>query len=116
MVVLNAVNNAMDALQQIPANRSLSINLQQKGKETVLEFLDNGPGFPEDFLKKGLGLFHTTKKGGMGVGLWLSKTILENHGGKLEARNRKEGGAQIALHFAQVITPKNLELFDRHAQ
>ena len=116
MVVLNAVNNAMDALQQIPANRSLTINLQQKGKETVLEFLDNGPGFPEDFLKKGLGLFHTTKKGGMGVGLWLSKTILENHGGKLEARNRKEGGAQIVLHFAQVITPKNLELFDRHAQ
>jgi signal transduction histidine kinase len=116
MVVLNAVNNAMDALQQLPGGRQLSINLIQKGKETILEFLDNGPGFPEEFLKKGLGLFHTTKKGGMGVGLWLSKTILENHGGKLEIRNRKEGGARIALHFAQVINPINLELFERHAQ
>jgi len=112
MVVLNAINNAIEALQQLSKNRKIMINLIHKDQEVVIEFKDNGPGFPEEFLKKGPSLYQTTKKDGMGVGLWLSKTILENHGGKLEIRNQKEGGAKTTLHLPLLPVPTNLELFN----
>ena len=111
MVVLNAINNAIEALQQLSENRKMMIHLIQKDQEILIEFKDNGPGFPEEFLKKGPTLYQTSKKGGMGVGLWLSKTILENHGGKLEIHNQKEGGAKTTLHFPLTFTPTNLQLF-----
>jgi len=41
----------------------------------------------------------------------LSKTILENHGGKLEIHNQKEGGAITTLHFPLTFAPTNLQLF-----
>ena len=112
MVVLNAINNAIEALQQLSENRKMMINLIHKDQEVVIEFKDNGPGFPEEFLKKGPSLYQTTKKDGMGVGLWLSKTILENHGGKLEIRNQKEGGAKTTLYLPLLPVLTNLELFN----
>ncbi|MEI6182374.1 MAG: ATP-binding protein, partial [Polynucleobacter sp.] len=70
MVVLNAINNAIEALQQLSENRKIMINLIHKDQQILIEFKDNGPGFPEEFLKKGPSLYQTTKKDGMGVGLW----------------------------------------------
>ena len=42
----------------------------------------------------------TTKSGGMGIGLPISRTIVEAHGGEIWAENRPEGGAIVPLHLA----------------
>jgi signal transduction histidine kinase len=54
---------------------------------------DNGPGIPDEKLGLLFEPFFTTKASGMGMGLPVSKTIIEAHNGKLTAENRPGGGA-----------------------
>jgi two-component system sensor kinase FixL len=54
---------------------------------------DNGPGIRDESTGRLFEPFYTTKPAGMGMGLPVSKTIIEAHGGKLTAENRPTGGA-----------------------
>jgi two-component system sensor kinase FixL len=60
-----------------------------------IEIADTGPGIPESVLERLFSRFTTTKDqgGGMGIGLSISRRIIEAHGGTLHAENRPEGGA-----------------------
>lgn len=107
MVVLNALNNAIYAIKEQAAPKAISLRLSQTDTEICIECEDNGPGFPEDFIKKGPGIFQTSKKEGMGVGLWLSKTIVENHHGILEIQNRVHGGAMLLIRLPQAKVMQN---------
>ena len=58
---------------------------------------DSGTGIPAESLTKIFDPFFTTKSGGMGMGLSVSRTIVESHGGRLWAENVPTGGARFRL-------------------
>ncbi len=94
-VLLNLIVNAMDAVAGIPVDRrSIRVTTQRSGvQEIEIRVCDNGPGIPTEFLERLFDPFFTTKANGMGMGLAVSRTIVEAHKGKIRAENRPEGGA-----------------------
>jgi signal transduction histidine kinase len=100
-VLLNLLANARDAIlgRQVAAGR-VTIMLVRDGKIAILSVRDNGGGIPDEVLPKVFDPYFTTKEKGTGIGLYMSKMIIENNmNGRIEARNN-EGGAEFA-----VITP-----------
>ena len=58
---------------------------------------DTGPGLPDEVLSHLFQPFVTTKAHGMGVGLSICRTIVESHGGRIQASNLPDGGARFEL-------------------
>jgi signal transduction histidine kinase len=64
---------------------------------------DNGPGIPEDKLKRIFETFYTTKRQGTGLGLSIARTIVEIDGGRIWAENRPDGGAIFSFNLPLVV-------------
>lgn len=98
-VVMNLVQNAVDATAAVPAPRLTIRGEFGAGEVVLLRFADNGPGIPPEHLARLFDPFFTTKEVGQGTGLGLSISygIVERHGGRLEAVNAPEGGAVFTL-------------------
>ena len=94
-VLLNLLVNAMDALDAVtPSQRTIQVSARRVDPYTVeVRVADNGPGIPGESLERLFEPFFTTKPSGMGMGLPVSKTIIEAHRGKLWAENGSECGA-----------------------
>jgi signal transduction histidine kinase len=94
-VLLNILNNARDVLTEREiADPRVTITIGHEGERTVVSISDNAGGIPEDIMVKIFDPYFTTKgsQGGTGVGLFMSKTIIEkNMGGKLSVRNIDDG-------------------------
>jgi signal transduction histidine kinase len=92
-VLLNLVANAMDAVQGSPEERRNVVieahAAAHGGLETVVR--DSGQGIPDDKLEAIFAPLFTTKPGGLGMGLALSRAIINAHGGRLWARNGDSG-------------------------
>ena len=59
--------------------------------------IDSGPGIPEEDIKKIFKPFYTTKSDGMGMGLAITRSIIDAHKGQLSARNNKQGGTTFCF-------------------
>ncbi len=99
-VLLNLLVNAGDALEGRPG-AEVRITGRQEGERVLLLVEDNGPGFPPDVLPRLFETFFTTKghEKGTGLGLALSREMVEQFGGTLVAENRAEGGARLRLEL-----------------
>ncbi len=105
-VLLNLVRNAIEAMQDMPA-RHLSISTSQIDHETVrIDVADTGSGIAEEIANQLFQPFVTTKRQGMGVGLSISRTIVEAHGGRLWAEPRPGGGTIFSLTL-KTIQPED---------
>jgi signal transduction histidine kinase len=83
-VILNLLNNAIDALIESGGVKpQLQIRGKSSGDHLNLEVQDNGQGIAPEHAEDVFSLFKTSKSQGMGVGLWLSRSIVEMHGGRL---------------------------------
>jgi C4-dicarboxylate-specific signal transduction histidine kinase len=100
-VLINIVMNAMDAVAGMPAERrKVSVRARGAGANHVeIEIADLGPGIPADVLPRIFDTFFTTKRSGTGLGLSVSRTIVEAHRGTLTASNAPEGGAIFRLRL-----------------
>ena len=91
-VVLNLLNNAMDALDAaatpLPA---IDVSCVTQDGQMYLRVRDNGPGIDAQLQDEVFTLFKTSKSEGMGVGLWLSRSIVNAHGGHLGFESQSEG-------------------------
>jgi signal transduction histidine kinase len=94
-VLLNLMLNGMDALGEADvAERRVHVSARREGDGIVeVAVGDSGHGIPADVLAHVFDPFFTTKPHGMGVGLSISRTIVEAHGGRLWAENSSGGGA-----------------------
>jgi C4-dicarboxylate-specific signal transduction histidine kinase len=101
-VLLNLLVNAGDALEARGRHGSeVRIIGGCEGARVVIRVEDNGPGFPPHVLPRLFETFFTTKgpEKGTGLGLALSRELVEQCGGTLVAENREEGGARLRLEF-----------------
>jgi PAS domain S-box-containing protein len=98
-VVLNFFLNGLDAMRDLaPEDRKLLVRTHKKDAHAVeLAVRDSGTGVPPDRLARIFEPFYTTKPSGLGLGLSISRSIIEAHGGRVEAANNPDSGATIAF-------------------
>jgi C4-dicarboxylate-specific signal transduction histidine kinase len=96
-VVLNLVVNAMEALRSIEqGRRQLLVRSERRGlAEVLVTISDFGPGLDPGKLDNMFDAFYTTKRDGIGIGLTISRTIIEFHGGRIWAEPNSPQGATI---------------------
>jgi len=94
-VVLNILSNARDALvERKVSNPLIRVELSLNAERSVITIRDNAGGIPSDIMHRIFDPYFTTKKDGTGVGLHMSRTIIErNMSGSLTVRNEAEGAA-----------------------
>jgi signal transduction histidine kinase len=94
-VLLNLILNGMDALNgTAPDDRRVTVCALLDGSQSIeIAIKDSGPGVPADELAHVFDPFFSTKPNGMGMGLPISRTIIEAHGGRLWGENNKGRGA-----------------------
>ena len=94
-VLLNLILNGMDAVNSANLeDRRVSVTASLNGAQAVeIAVSDTGTGIPTDKLMEIFDPFFTTKSNGMGMGLPISRTIIEAHGGRFWAENNSSGGA-----------------------
>jgi C4-dicarboxylate-specific signal transduction histidine kinase len=96
----NLMKNAIEAIRQSHPDGNLWVSVQREGSLAVCVVRDDGPGFPESVNFKALEVFVSSKPGGSGIGLWLSQTIVESHGGRIQWQNDPEtGGAWVRIEL-----------------
>jgi PAS domain S-box-containing protein len=97
-VILNLMRNGIEAMEHASVkNRELSIRtIGTAGKGAVrVSVEDTGPGFDQEALNRLFAPFVTTKPTGMGMGLSISRSIIESHGGRLWAESKPGHGAKF---------------------
>lgn len=101
-VILSLVSNSIDALKN-RHNPKISINVVSSSAEVIIEILDNAGGIKAKNLKKIFEPYFSTKEEGTGIGLYLSKIIIEeSFGGKLQVQNVKDG-AKFSIFIEKAI-------------
>lgn len=95
---INVINNSIDALvQSSHQHREIWISLNQEESFATLTIKDNGGGIDALLIPNVFDLYKTSKKDGLGVGLWLSKTIMTQHQGTMTAHNEPNGWAVFKM-------------------
>jgi len=105
-VLVNLLRNATDALRALPREqRQITISSHKTDDHMIaIEVADTGPGISATILKQLFSRFTSAKENsdGMGIGLSISKRIIEAHGGTMGAENRAEGGAAFRFTLPAV--------------
>jgi nitrogen fixation/metabolism regulation signal transduction histidine kinase len=101
-ILNNLVTNALEALDGV-TNPRLEVSTRlERGTDVDAEYAvvtvcDNGPGFQRELLARVFDPYVTSKPKGTGLGLAIVKKIVEEHGGRIDADNRPEGGARVRV-------------------
>ncbi|ALK87442.1 sensor histidine kinase [Limnohabitans sp. 63ED37-2] len=97
-IFMNVLRNAIQATQG-QASRQLQIRVWREEQMAHITFTDNGPGLSAEVLRQVGTSFFSTKSEGLGVGLSISKSIAQQHGGNLTIGNSPLGGAVVELQL-----------------
>jgi signal transduction histidine kinase len=102
-VLINVINNAIDALDETNIDhKKIEISAKQDGKTIKISIQDNGHGIEAGQESKIFDLMVSNKEAGSGIGLWLSKNIINRFGGEISAHNKSDGGACFVIELPSV--------------
>ena len=101
-VVINLIRNACEATGGGACH--VGIKARAINSHVKVCVIDEGPGIPEDIIAEVFDAFISTKSAGLGMGLSISRTIIEAHGGQISAANLPDRGASVCFTL-----PKSLE-------
>lgn len=105
-VFMNLMLNAIDAMKEKNGGAELTIKSQHKpGEQLLISVSDTGTGLPPDHADKVFDAFFTTKPEGTGMGLSISRSIIESHGGRLWATANSKRGTTF-----QFTLPRDLRI------
>ena len=99
--ILNLIVNAQDAVSSKPAGqRRISLQASSSNHEIAIHVRDSGSGVGSEEAKNLFKLFHSSKRGGTGLGLPIAQRIVEGHDGKIEWRNLEDNGAEFTIRLS----------------
>ncbi|WP_448044967.1 trifunctional serine/threonine-protein kinase/ATP-binding protein/sensor histidine kinase [Bradyrhizobium liaoningense] len=104
-VVLNLVTNALDAMAVVETPRELLVTSRVGENSVIVSVQDTGNGIPEEIRSRIFDPFFTTKSSGMGMGLSICRSIMEAHGGTLDAVATPEGGSSFVFKLPVAAGP-----------
>ncbi|MDB4516843.1 ATP-binding protein [Crocinitomicaceae bacterium] len=107
-VLLNLIINGIDAIceKSVEVRELTVLAYQEQDENVVISVKDSGVGIDENILKQPFDAFYTTKKEGLGVGLSISKSIIEDHGGRLWITKNQDRG--VTVSFTVPVSKENL--------
>lgn len=106
-VLVNLFRNALEAMSNAPRRELAATNRRISDDLIEVAVSDTGTGFHDDVMPNLFKTFFTTKDTGMGVGLSISRSIIEAHGGRMWAENNEAGGA--TFRFTLPAAPTRVE-------
>ncbi|MCU4176052.1 sensor histidine kinase [Carboxylicivirga sp. N1Y90] len=95
-VLINLVKNSREALSN---KGKIVLRATKENLGLIISVSDNGKGIPKDELDKVCVPFYTTRKGGNGIGLALSRQVMRLHGGQLKIQSEEGEGTEVSLQF-----------------
>jgi signal transduction histidine kinase len=107
-IVLNLVLNAAQAVDPTGAREGrIVVRSFVQRDRACIDVADTGPGVPAEIAERIFEPFYTTRadEGGTGIGLWLSRSMVEEDGGKLWFENQPQGGARFVVELPSYPQP-----------
>jgi two-component system sensor histidine kinase PilS (NtrC family) len=108
------LNLGINACESMENGGEINVVAELLADRTLrVSFQDRGEGISEETKSHLFEPFYTTKEGGTGLGLAIANKIVEAHGGRIEARNRDEGGAEFSVLLPRAVLLKRTTEFDK---
>jgi PAS domain S-box-containing protein len=96
-VLMNLTSNAIEAMNHRPSKRLSICSIMRDPESIIVSVSDSGPGIDASTKEKMFQQFFTTKEDGLGMGLSICRSIIEEHGGSIWAENNQAGGAAVSF-------------------
>jgi two-component system sensor kinase FixL len=107
-VVLNLIRNGIDAMSESERRELEIAAIPVEGEMVEISVADTGSGIAEEVAAQLFQPFVTTKRSGMGIGLSISRTIVEAHGGRIWAEPNQNGGATFRFTL-RLVSKEDLD-------
>ncbi len=98
-VLLNVLLNAVEAAPKAQPHSVIDCDGQTVGSQLILSVADRGPGIPDAVRRRVFDPFFSTKTRGTGLGLAVSKQIVDEHHGRIRLFNRRGGGTRVVIEL-----------------
>lgn len=97
LVFINLISNSIGVLSNQAGSRQIELKCSNNHHHCTIEVHDNGPGISPEVLGRIGEMYVSDRQSGSGVGLWLTKEIIESHGGELIVSNQEKAGASFSV-------------------